>query len=234
MSPAVVKLQEQLANLQSDFSSVNKALEESNAKLLAIEEAKAAAEAAKVEEASNMRNNFPKGTDVDKDLDDLTPSEVLGVVADAFDKGFDAKSSKLVKQVSEEMEDIRGQLKQFGQAMMQQSAQRGVEDARAKYKDFDKFKDDTVKVLEAYPQMNIEDAYLLARSKRAKEVPPEKESFSERPSNILTNTSTEDVSRPANRRNEPPKKGVASFRDILNAGVEKVVNERKEFWSGNE
>ncbi|KKK59537.1 hypothetical protein LCGC14_3033410, partial [marine sediment metagenome] len=57
----------------------------------------------------------------------------------------------------------------------------GVKDARSKHKDFDEHIPEITEVLNTYPGMDYNDAYLLAKSKKAGALPPRGQIDTEKP-----------------------------------------------------
>lgn len=125
--------------------------------------------------------------DIDDDkFERLTNKQLIDVVADAVDGAIKASNElvkkDLIKQYQKDMQRLEG----LEKATMGVIAHLGLSDVRNKFSDFDEFKEDIGKVMEKYPNIGYEDAYFIAKSKKAGAVPPRSSVESERPDSFGT------------------------------------------------
>ena len=101
--------------------------------------------------------------------------------------------------------------------------------------DFEQFKEGTKTVMQQYPGIEIEDAYTLAKAREVSKLPPKTELETERPNSSMSPLNT---SRFENRENKGHQidrgdeysggqYGLANFRNFAEAGIAKVLANRK-------
>jgi len=161
-------------------------------------------------------------------IDDLTNSELLNVVSSAVETAIDARIRQSSQNVDKKIKEISDSTTKIYQVLGKMQAAAGIQSARDKYKDFDKFKDDTMAVLDRYPMMEIEDAYLLGRQLRAGNSPPAKNVASERP--IVTpfgafsgGADRKDPTNVLDDKSTSSSHGIVGFRNILDKAIDKVL-----------
>ncbi len=190
---------------------------------------KAAAEAKLKAEADIKK--LLSNKDKDDKLEDLSNKEVLEIVADAFDTAIDANTKIAVSEMSKPLDDINSKLNNLQKYLLQKEAATGVEAAKAKFGDFDDYKEGVSKVLEMYPGIAIEDAYVLAKADKAKDVPPKGEMESEKPISLATRAENAQTNydkaqdKEREKSNDKPSR-VASFRNSLSVAAERIISKR--------
>ena len=158
------------------------------------------------------------------DIDDLTPTELLSIVGDAFEQAIDAKATLAIQQADNKYDEVKGELTKVTNYLIKKEASDGVQNARSKYKDFDDFKEDMSVLFQQYPGMNPDDAYILAKSRKAGATPPKSEVETERPTSFATRTEKiEPTGRQQEVSSEPKLGNRRALRELINAGVEKAL-----------
>jgi hypothetical protein len=116
----------------------------------------------------------------------------------------------------------------------------GLSEARKKFSDFDDYRQDIGGILEKYPNMDFEDAYIMAKSKRAGTVPPRSQTETERPAASATvptrgragnSMPTDDEfaviaargRQAASRDAEQKVAGIVGFRNLVDAAVDRLL-----------
>lgn len=118
----------------------------------AIEKLSKAPEPAKATPAKKSPGN-------DQDLEALSRKDFMAVMFDGFSDVLEEK----LKGISDRMETLSNDLEST-------SATSEVERVRSKHKDFDNWKAEVSKELQRVPDMSVEDALLLAKSKNPEKV----------------------------------------------------------------
>lgn len=201
-------------------------------KLLKQSDDKKAAEEreTKIAEEKAAEADIKKLLSMDKSGDDdkeLTSSEILDVVANAFDTAMDSKLSSQNAVLVESMKPLAEKIDSVQKFILNREAAAGVQAARDEFPDFDKHKEAVGAVLQKYPGIDIKDAYILATGNKAMNVPARKETDSERPITLATRSSL--AAKRHEEKIETPDRTSSSRRnikDILSAAAEKVLSER--------
>ena len=162
------------------------------------------------------------------DIDDLTPSELLSIVGDAFEQAIDAKATLAIQSGDEKVSQLHDKLTKIENYLISKEASEGVRSARSKFKDFDDYKEDISKLFEQYPGISPTDAYVLAKSRKAGDVPPKSQMDSERPDNAVTRTEQfSTVKRNVDSSNDDSAvKTRRQLRELISSGVEKAIAAR--------
>jgi len=166
----------------------------------------------------------------DVSIDDLTNSEILNIVGDAFEQAIDAKASLAIQASEEKLQSLQGELEKITKYLLSKEASEGVQRARSKYSDFDTYKDDISKIFEQYPSISPDDAYVLAKIRKAGNTPPRHEVETERPDNFGTRREPP-VRRQEKREEDSETKNIRinsrrNLRDLINEGIEKTLSNR--------
>lgn len=135
-----------------------------------------------------------KAADLDKafaDYDDdkfdrLTNKQMMEVIADAMDGALKANSELVKQELTQKYQEDIKRFDEVEKATMGIIAHMGLSEARKKHPDFDQFKEDIGKVMTQYPNIGYDDAYLIAKSRKAGSVPPRSNVESERPDSFGT------------------------------------------------
>lgn len=161
-------------------------------------------------------------------VDDMSNSEVLDVVATAVDTAVGARLEQASKEIDEKFKTTAGAMSKIIELLGRMQAATGMSEIRGKYDDFDKFKEDTLSVLKKYPMMDIEDAYLLAHKLREGDNPPANQTEFERPVNVPfdrgAERSTSGGEETGEREGKPKSSethGIVGFRNFMGKALDK-------------
>ena len=233
-SPAMIELQKQLdeqkvtnqllqQQLQGNKESENKKVLEEN-KRIAVEESAALAEDADLKKALNM-------VEGDK-YEQLTNRELVDIVANAVETSIEAKSKQLANTIEGKIGDLSSQLIGTQKAVMSIATTIDAKDVANKHSDFDKYQKAAATIMQDTPGISVERAYLLAKAEAAAELPAKNELERERPNNVISRSHVDNTADTDERRERQGtsaskrKTGTAGIRDIINAGIDKVMSER--------
>lgn len=101
--------------------------------------------------------------DEDVDFDELDNKQLA-----------DTLTQNILKQIDKKLkgfsEDVNKKVSSTSEEVSKEKLRREVADAREKFKDFDEFKDDIGKLVKQYPNLAVEDLYLLAKQKNPDKV----------------------------------------------------------------
>lgn len=174
----------------------------------------------------------------DDKFDKLSNKQMIDVMSSAFDSALKANTVHVRESVLEGLKPDIEKIGNLEQVTMKIIAGLGVQQARSQHKDFDEHSEEISAVLKVYPGMDYNDAYLLAKSKKAGTVPPANHINTEKPGSSATVPSTTPSPTPmsadnmqimAGRGKETSgetKHGVVAFRDFCEDAVEKVLSAR--------
>ncbi len=193
-------------------------------------------EAARLKAESDIKKILAK-SDKDTNYDDLTSKEILDIVADAFDTAIDAKTKLATAEIAKPLEDINNKIESMRKYLLSREAASGVDKARGKFSDFGKYQDEMTEVFKQYPGIEVEDAYLLAKSKKAAGSPAQEDVETEKPVNLGTRAA--EAQKVFDERQEKNDKedrvdptNVASkrrsFKASISAAVDKIRKGRTE------
>lgn len=161
-------------------------------------------------------------------VEDLTNADMLNIIADAVETSqkasFDSGIKEYVKAFGTEISSVKEMIGGMQQTMIKQAAHTNVANVRAKHKDLNDYKEDINVLLEKTPGLELEDAYILAKAKKHNGIPDKKIVETERPNAHMTNTEQRPVSE--RQRQAPKVSGTRAFRQILQAGVDKIIDGR--------
>jgi hypothetical protein len=172
----------------------------------------------------------------DDKVNELTNTQLLDVVSDAVEKMFDSRAQIAMKEFGKNLAEVNERIEKVQGTVMQQLAIQGIEAARREFSDFDKFGPEIQKVVQDYPMLGINDAYFLAKSRKAKDMPSREQLDSERPDSTATrpHTGVDEAKRRVDERRESKQEdkkrhlGRRGFREILSDGIDKAIAGRKD------
>jgi len=113
--------------------------------------------------------------------EELDQKELIAIMAEAVGSAVDANTKLLLSKVSELVNATDAKVDLTQKALVELVAGITVNQARSQHDDFDDFKDDIREILTHTSGLSAEDAYLLAKSKKTKGQPTQKQIESERP-----------------------------------------------------
>ena len=237
--------------LQAQIVELNSTVKESKEALAAFTletENKAKLEKeAKLESDADIKKLFAKETKEpkrDSGIDDLSPSQLLNVVADGFEKVMDANTEQTRLNIEAATKASDDKLTGITSVLQGVVAKMSIDDTKSKHKDFEDMRPGMIEVNKKYPGMDAEDMYLLAKSKQAGTQAPRKKAESERPGSHMTgaeglddelsardnsNMSPQGRARSKGQEDSGRKHGIVDFREFVRAAADKVVDENPAY-----
>ena len=239
---------EKESQLQAQIDELKRSVElEKNARLkaeVAIETSRAKAEddaeARRLLDEADIKKLLRGDEQAPKaraDIDELTPSQMLDIIGEAVDKTSVAQAAQTRKVIEAALAKTAEETKAIKGVVGQIIAKLNVDAARSKFEDFDEVTPKVREILDTYPGLEVEDAYILAKGRLAGQAPPAKKTETERPDSHLTRTNLardessamSKAERAAAKREEDVMKPSASgrnFRSLVEAAAEKVLTAR--------
>jgi hypothetical protein len=173
----------------------------------------------------------------DDKYDQLKPRQVIDVMSTAFETAIEANNRKIKEELGTGTSEITQQLTGLQQAVMALLANQGIAQAKSQFNDFDQYRPAIAEVIKQYPGLSMEDAYVLAKGRSAGKTPPANvvaterpDSSATRPTNRAVNTNATDdpmaviaARGRAQREGSPVSGGIASFRSIVSAGLDRAL-----------
>ncbi len=224
-------LAQQIAKLQEQVSLLSGKLE------TAATASQSAGTSKQQEEDVDLRSllsSIDPTDDSDDKYEKLTNRQLIDVLTTAVDAALKANAERVKSDISKSLSLDREKLTALEQATMRVVASLGLAETRKQFPDFDSYKQDIVKILEAYPQMSYEDAYLLAKSKKAGAMPPKSQIETEKPAIFATAPSRLEQSADAfatmsargrtETQKESSERGIVGFRGIVDAAIDRLMN----------
>lgn len=236
------KIQAVLAPLQQ---SIQELREEQQSLVKAKVQDEKDEEKQRLEAAADIRNML---TEIDTEESEdkyngLSNKQMIDVICDAFDTAMTARTSQMEERVAANMSPGNERIDKIQKVLMSVIAGLGLNEARGKFQDFDTFKTDIGAVMQKYPGMNYEDAYLLAKSQKAGSTPPPNQTNAEKPGDFATvpsgpggasvpgadmlAASTMRGRTGESGQGSSPAAGIVNFRSIVDRAAEKVVSSKK-------
>lgn len=239
LEQAIAKAIAPLADAVSGLVARDAARSEADAKAAATKAATDAA--AKQAEDTDIRNILKQAGEEEAgadNLDRLSNKQLVEVLSGAVEAALAAHSTQLKTELANAAGGSKTEIEGLQKAVMSIVAGLSVRETRAKFPDFDKYKDGVADVVKQYPGIGFEDAYLIAKSRMAGKVAPKDQTESEKPASFGTPTvgpvggmmpggnDMETIAERgrASRGAEPTKSGVTGFRALVDAGAEKVLS----------
>lgn len=117
----------------------------------------------------------------DDKYDKLSNKQMLDVISSSVDGALKASAQSVRENIVEDMKPALEKIGTLEKTTLQMIASMGVKDARSKHKDFDEHIPEIKEILGKYPGMDYTDAYLLAKSQKAGDLPPKGQIDTEKP-----------------------------------------------------
>jgi hypothetical protein len=164
------------------------------------------------------------------DVEDLDQKELITIMADAVGSTSAAQGKLILKRVEEMMKETNEKILGTQKALVGLMAGMSVDQARSSFRDFDDYREDIGEILKSTNGLSPEDAYLLAKSRRAKNQATQGEVETERPSGSTTVASSyqeKKISGGDEGESEltSPKK---AFKDAVRIAIDKVLAAREK------
>ncbi len=177
--------------------------------------------------------------DDDSRYDKLSNKQMLDVISTSLDSALKSNAHNVRESITDDIQPMVEKLGTLEKTTLQIIAGMGVKDARSKHSDFDEHVAEIKVVLNRYPGMDYNDAYLLAKSQKAGAVPPVDQIASEKPQSAgvippqgpsPTALTTDNMDTMAQRgkdsRSGRQMHGRAGFMTIVKAAADKVLSAR--------
>ena len=222
----ITQLKTQVADLTNALRLDKELKEQEQATVI---EAAKAAEAEKLAAAADLKKLLGSGER--GSVEELNNQEILNIVADAVETSQVSRGKQTAKLIEDATAANGEQLKGIQQVLMKLVAIQGVNEAKAKFPDFDDFREDAARLMETIPGLPPDKAILLAKAERAGASVPKKKVESERPGSVVTVPGQEGLAVAINRRTEDSSvednknvgSGIVGFRALLKSGVDKAI-----------
>lgn len=146
-----------------------------------VEEAKRKADLDAAADVKAMLEDLEGVDDSDDKYDKLSNKQMIDVVCTAMESVMGATREQIKDELAEARKGGDEKMGRMERVMMGLVANEGVKAARAKYSDFDQFKEGIDAVISKNPTIDFEEAYFIAKSKAAGKVPPKRELETEKP-----------------------------------------------------
>jgi hypothetical protein len=182
--------------------------------------------------------NAPPGEDK---FESMSKKQIVDTLVSAIETKDAAQQQVIMDAIQQAQKVNDPKLEALTKGLMAVMAKLSVTETRNKFPDFDAHRQDIASVLNEYPTMNPADAYLLAKSRKAGDMPPVSELDTEKPGAVdltvrmpqrgMPSMTEDEMASVANRgrqaRSPSVTRGVQSFRSLIDAAAEKVVTDRK-------
>lgn len=198
---------------------------EAEAKVAKELAAKQLADTQKAADIKKMLEERKPGEDFD--FDDLKPKEILDIMADAFETSMEAKQQLAMAELAKPLEALSLKITGMEKYLIQNEAHRSITEARAKFPDFDEFKDDIDKLYEKYPGIQLDHAYMIVKSEKSQKLPPRDIVDTEKPVSLATRQSDADAAYKKRKEENKTIGGHRGLKAAMEAAAEKIVSARK-------
>jgi hypothetical protein len=170
-------------------------------------------------------------------VDDLSNKDMLDIIGNVFNTAVDAKIQQFGEKVDNNLVSMQQSQNDIGKAVGKILAGIGVQTARQQHPDFKEYENDINDVLNKYPGMNLEDAYVLAKGSKAGDTPPQNIVATERPNvqhNSIPNQRPNQMNIDRSNQNNSGRtdakhrsSGIVDFRSMVDAAIEKKVDVKR-------
>lgn len=240
------KLQVQIEELQATAKESKDALE---ALKLETANKEKQEKQASLQNDADIKKLFTVAKDEPKNesgVDDLSPSQLLDVVADGFEKVMVANAEQMKLNIEAAAKASDDKLTGITSVLQGVVAKMSIDATKTAHSDFEDMRPGMIEVNKKYPGMDAEDMYLLAKGKVAGKTPPKKKVESERPGSHLTgagemeglddalaerdNSGMDAQGKARSKeqgRQQGRQPGIVQFREFVKAAASKVVDESR-------
>jgi len=228
-NPAVQELQKQLEEMKRESQVLKTQLQEQkNAELKrqqAEQAEKDAEEANKLAEDADLKKILKMAEDDDK-YDSLTNKELINLFSDSLETALEARQKQQSQVLNSKVQDLVNEISKTQKAIMQVATVIDTKDVKG----------EAAVIMQDIPHISVEDAYLLAKSRKAKATVSQKDVDREKPNTTMvrspvdrTAEGEEGIERVRKTSaSERRKSGIVGVRDIIDAGLDKIMAQRGE------
>lgn len=170
---------------------------------------------------AKARGEAPKSEPKEEESDltkDLPEDDPARKVFERLDKYLSQKLDSKLKVLDDRIKSIEG----VATEVQRRDVMDQVTKARSKYKDFDHYKSSMLQLSASFPGLNVEDLYLLAKSRAGKLRLAEAATFSEKPTSQPTRVKPK-PQKPADR-----PRGRRGFNEILGEALQGLSLSEKD------
>jgi len=193
-----------------------------------------AEEDAKLAEDADLKKLLSMA-DNDK-YDSLTNKDLIDLFSNSLETALNARQKQQNNILENRMQDLVNEIGKTQRAIMQVATTIDVKDVQKQYTDFDEFQKEAATIMQEIPNISVKDAYLLAKSRKASTTVNQQNVDRERPDTTVRRSPTdvtvqseERLEQSMNRASER-KVGVAGVRDIIDAGLDKILASRGDVY----
>ena len=221
---------------------------EAEAKLEAKTEKEAEEAKAELEEQADMKKFFADATKdenlaKDKTADDLTPTEVLNIISEAFEASSKAQAEQAESKFEAIVKASDEKFNKLATVLHGVVAKSNVDNVKSQHADFEEVKPWMIKVNEKYPGMDTEDMYQMGKSWMGVENAPTNKAASERPGDHMTGSfdinehlkaresrttprghQRVNAEKEGGKDNKPNIHGIVQWRSIVDAGIGRALS----------
>jgi len=238
-NPAVQELQKQLEEMKRESQVLKTQLQEQkNAELKrqqAEQAEKDAEEANKLAEDADLKKILKMAEDDDK-YDSLTNKELINLFSDSLETALEARQKQQSQVLNSKVQDLVNEISKTQKAIMQVATVIDTKDVKAQNPDFDEYQSEAAVIMQDIPHISVEDAYLLAKSRKAKATVSQKDVDREKPNTTMVRSPVDRTAEGEEglervrktSASERRKSGIVGVRDIIDAGLDKIMAQRGE------
>ncbi len=204
-------------------------------------EAQEAAQQAKLNKDADIAGMLEEAnlseTGGDDKYENLSKRQLVEVLTGAMETALEANATKIKVDIAKSLSEDNKKVDVIEKTVMAILGKMGVAESRGKHEDFDDHKDAISNIMGEIPGITFERAYLLAKSEKAGELPPKGQIDTEKPDNqtwspqggALPNQNAlqtiADRGRLSREDSTATKNGTVGIRNIIDAGVNKAVDD---------
>jgi len=161
------------------------------------------------------------------DENELSQKEFANVMAEALEKTTAANTALILKEVAKKVGTTDVQIGELKNVMTNLLAGISVGQAKSKHKDFDVYAEDASAILKATQGLSPEDAYLLAKVRKASTQPDKDALASERPTEAVTVRDSNATRVPEQHENVQQLSSRSIFKKAVSDAIDKQVAKRQ-------
>ncbi len=219
------------------LAPIQQALVDLQGKYQAIQESQIQAENKPTKTRDQEMDEMLGEINSDDKYEKLSNRQLVSIISSSLDSALTSSAKSVREGVIADMQPQVDKVSTLEKTTLQILAGIGVQRARDKHEDFDKHTDEIKEVLNKYPGMEFEDAYLLAKSQKAGATPPRGHIDSEKPTSnsavpdlrpnptAMTADNMEIIAQRGRdaRSGETLKHGHAGFMELAEAAADKIL-----------
>jgi hypothetical protein len=195
---------------------------------------KLAKETVALEQEANLRKtlgeSFSTAKSGLKEGEELSNDQLIAIMADAVGASSDAQGKLILSKVSGMMTESNTELQKTQKLLIELAASVSMNQARSEDPDFDDYKTEVAGIMSTTRGLSPSDALMLAKAKRAKNQPKQKQTETERPNQIplpSADTSSRDEYVQSKQEPKVQQSPKAAFKAAVDAAYKKVQAARQ-------